>query len=163
MDLFRKYCGIIEDIQKNDKVHRIFIKDENDSPQHFEISTDSFTLDDLSIGDEVIAFTMAFRPEVMIYPPRHFTDIIIKKPENLFVKADYFDSNLISGDRTLRLNISDNTIVQDSTKNTTSAIGDTAMLVFYDISTRSIPAITNPKRVYILNTDLTAYKNHLFQ
>jgi hypothetical protein len=67
------------------------------------------------------------------------------------VKLDYFDSQLVSGDGTLKLNISPLTqIILDNGQAFTGNPLNRNLTVVYGPTTRSIPAQTTPYKIIVM-------------
>ena len=69
----------------------------------------------------------------------------------LQVKVDWFGWNLVSSDRSLKINPSAETVIM--TQNGLPYSGSLArknLIVFYSASTRSIPAQTTPEEIIVL-------------
>ena len=86
----------------------------------------------------------------MIYPPQ-FTASVIINGDFINIAVDRFDDDLISYDGLLMLSIGDETeiILQDG-ELFDCELAHRKMVVLYDISTRSIPAITTPSKIIVL-------------
>jgi hypothetical protein len=98
-------------------------------------------------------------PMLMIYPPQPEAvafSAVSDAPD--FVKLDRFDEELVSYDGMLALNIDENVriIMQDGAEfqlfgqSVQDALANRAMMVFYSVTTRSIPAQTTPELVVVL-------------
>jgi len=90
----------------------------------------------------------------MIYPPQYKAEVITVDKQEKNVKVDLFDSELISADKSLKLNIFDSTeIVLENGQKFEGDIANRKLVVIYDKSTRSIPAQTTPVKVIVLNEE----------
>jgi hypothetical protein len=89
---------------------------------------------------------------IMIYPPQYEAKVILVMNQVFNIKVDHFDKDLVSADGTLKLNISKETevILENGTK-FTGDLSNRKLVVFYDISTKSIPAQTSPLKVVVLS------------
>lgn len=118
-------------------------------------SGDYLTADQLTEGMEVSVIYGANSPMGMSMPPflGQVTAVVANADKGNFVVGS-FDENLLSEKDKLVLNISEDTEIQSSlgTKKVFKAddIKGKDALVFFDITTRSIPAQTNPSFVLIL-------------
>jgi len=113
-------------------------------------------LDDLELaeGAAVTAFILTNRPMTMQYPPHYYVSILEATPEEgiPFVKADIFDAELVSQDGWLKLNIGEDTVITDlQGEPFTGELGGKQLLVFYAVATRSIPALTTPERILVID------------
>lgn len=118
------------------------------------LSNDTYRINDekISIGSVITGYYEAKAMIMMIYPPRYYAEVIMVTNKEQNRKVDYFDKELISADRTLKLNISKETEI--ILKDGTTFQGELAyrrLLVFYDITTKSIPAQTTPSKVVVLS------------
>jgi len=104
----------------------------------------------VNVGDLVTGYYDGNAPAPLIYPPQFPALIIVKEHSDMSVKVDFFNSELVSGDGQLRLNLSPSTPVilrnwQPFTHNPTNH----NLIVIYGVSTRSIPAQTTPFAVIV--------------
>ncbi|HWK22144.1 hypothetical protein [Bacillus sp. J37] len=120
---------------------------------NFDISPTTYFLDHVmvSIGDRVTGFYDVNVPVILIYPPQYQALIIAKDSPYQNVKVDYFDSQLVSSDGQLQLNISNYTPIllpndQLFTLNPTNR----NLLVVYGPTTMSIPAQTTPYKLIVM-------------
>lgn len=106
----------------------------------------------ISVGTEVTGYFPANAPVPLIYPPQYLITVIVPEPASENIKVDYFDYNLVSLDGMLKLNIEDNTrIVMQDGSSYRGILGNQLLVVYYGASTRSIPAITTPTKIVVLN------------
>jgi hypothetical protein len=103
------------------------------------------------IGDRVTGFYDANAPAPAIYPPQLQAIVMAKVTPNQNVKADYFDSQLISRDGSLKLNIGPFTqIVLENGQAFSGNPANRDLVVVYGPTTRSIPAQTTPYKIVVL-------------
>lgn len=130
------------------------VKDENDQEATFFVTEDTYfaTESEYKVGDELIGFYEANAPMLMIYPPRYNLEVVaVKTEDSLNIKADRFDEDLVSYDNSLKLNVSDETeIVLENGDSFDGELANRALVVYYDVSTRSIPAQTIPQKIVVL-------------
>ena len=118
--------------------------------------------DIILIGEELeqgseIAFLLRSSDYVQLsYPRVHNNPIIINTPHvNIF--ADYFyeeEHGLVSASNRLIINVNDETVVEDYTgASFAGSLSGERLIVFYDISTRSMPPIASPSRIIVLPSD----------
>ena len=84
------------------------------------------------------------------FPPRYQPLAVIYNDGNYNVKLDYFDEELVSSDGELKIHVGPGT--QISGTNGQPFLGDLSkktLLVFYGMSTRSIPAQTTPEKIVV--------------
>lgn len=105
----------------------------------------------ISIGDPVIGYFDANAPALMIYPPQYQAVVMAKLSQNQNIKVDYFDSQLLSSDGTLKLIISPFTlIIQENGQLFTANPSNHNLIIEYGASTRSIPAQTVPYKIIVM-------------
>ena len=107
---------------------------------------------DIKAGDEVKIFYELPLFMTAIHPAQMPASVIVNTKGVLAVHFDAFDKDLISSDNYLKLNISNETIIIDTNGNTVSAdkIANKKLIVFYSVSTRSIPAQTTPEKIIVV-------------
>ncbi|MCL2842679.1 MAG: hypothetical protein FWE28_04330 [Oscillospiraceae bacterium] len=108
---------------------------------------------ELEVGAEVTGFYDTSLLTAMIYPPQLGAVALTDRDHGVMV--DRFDEALVSYDGTLQINLGEDTVIllQDGTafyEPSAETLAHRAMVVVYDISTRSIPAQTTPETVIVL-------------
>ena len=104
-------------------------------------------------GDRVTGFYNANAPAPLIYPPQYQAVVMARVAQNQNVKVDFFNSQLVSSDGTLRLNIGPFTqIIQENGQAFTGSPANRNLAVVYGAATMSIPAQTVPYRIIVLCT-----------
>lgn len=104
----------------------------------------------VSVGDKITAYYDGNAPVPMIFPPEYLALVVAKDNPYQSVKTDYFDSQLVSSDGQLKLNIANNTpIVLANGQPFNGDIRGRNLIVIYSVSTRSIPAQTTPDKVIV--------------
>ena len=114
-------------------------------------------LDKIEKGQKIRGFYRKDMPMILIYPPVINPEFIMISSEDTknFVKHSYFDESLTSIDNNLELNISDSSVLIDKHGKSVDIekLKNKDLVVVYDVSTKSIPAQTNPKQVIMLEKD----------
>lgn len=134
----------------------------------YDSQGNKLSLSDLKKGDLITVYTGIYTPTPMIMPPQFQAEIIIienasaEKP--CFTWADTFimdgEGMLTGAGETLTLTIDDSVNVVDrDDAETKVALENMDLLVFYDSSTRSIPAQTTPLKVVVLGSNEQALEN----
>ncbi|RDW15165.1 hypothetical protein CWR48_19225 [Oceanobacillus arenosus] len=126
---------------------------EDGSIVNFVISPTTYFLDHVivSVGDRVTGFYDVNVPVILIYPPQYQALIIVKENDYQSVKVDYFNSQLVSSDGQLQLNISSYTpILLQNDQPFTLNPANRNLLVVYGTATFSIPAQTTPYKIIAL-------------
>ncbi|HYH02362.1 MAG TPA: hypothetical protein VEC37_04630 [Bacillota bacterium] len=136
--------GCIKSMTVEDNAERIV---------NFIVTPDTYFVEHQMVteGDHVTGFYDASLPVPAIYPPQLQAIAMAKVTPCYDVKLDYFDSQLVSSDGTLKLNISPTT--QIKLENGQRFPGNPAnrnLLVIYGPTTRSIPAQTTPYQIIVM-------------
>ena len=101
--------------------------------------------------DLVIGFYDANAPAPLIYPPRFQAVVMAKVKRGQNVKVDYFDSQLLSSDSMLKLNISPATqMLLENDQAFTKNPANRNLIVVYGATTMSIPAQTTPYKIIVM-------------
>ncbi|WP_082232106.1 hypothetical protein [Halobacillus massiliensis] len=119
---------------------------------HFIVSPATYFIDHAMIltGDRVTGYYDGNAPVPLIYPPQYQALIMAKVSPYQNVTVDYFDSQLVSRDGQLQLNLSPSTqLLLTNGQAFTSNPANRNLIVIYGPSTKSIPAQTTPYRVII--------------
>lgn len=131
----------------------ISVEDSKGNTVNFVVSPMTYFVDKvvIKVGDSVIGFYDANAPVPLIYPPQYRAVVMAKVRPYSNVKADYFDSQLVSSDGTLKLNISKQThIVLENGQPFTGNIENRELIVVYGVTTKSIPAQTTPYKIIVM-------------
>ncbi len=105
----------------------------------------------MTTGDLATGFYDAGAPAPYIYPPQLQAIVMAKITPSQNVKVDYFNSQLISRDGSLKLNITQFTpIVLENGQIFTGNPANRDLVVVYGPATRSIPAQTTPYQIVVL-------------
>ncbi|MEY8320934.1 hypothetical protein AAK894_07605 [Lachnospiraceae bacterium 46-61] len=148
--------GIVTNISNlnDDGCTKLFeVRDQNGRITNFVITPSTYFINQANIarGMSITVFYDADAPAVLIYPPRLQAVVVASNNLNKNVKVDYFDSNLLSQDKALQLNIDENTeVILENGQTFTGNLGNHYLIVIYTNSTRSIPAQTTPEKVIVL-------------
>lgn len=105
----------------------------------------------VGIGDQVTGYYDADAPVPMIYPPQYRALVMVKETGSQMVKVDFFNSQLISSDGMLKLNLSPGIpILLENGQMFTKSPANRNLIVVYGPATFSIPAQTTPYRIIVL-------------
>ncbi|MED4074004.1 hypothetical protein [Priestia endophytica] len=105
----------------------------------------------VSVGDYITGYYDGDAPVPLIYPPQYQALVIVKESTSQNVKVDYFNSQLVSSDGQLQINIAPYTQILLTNGQFFSRIPvNRDLIVFYGASTKSIPAQTTPYRIIVL-------------
>ena len=120
---------------------------------NFVVSPTTYFVDHVmvTVGDRVTGYYDGDAPTLLIYPPQYQALVMVKDNPNQNVKVDYFNSQLVSSDGQLHLNISPYTrIVLTNGQLFTRNPANRDLIVIYGPATQSIPAQTTPYRIIVL-------------
>lgn len=87
-------------------------------------------------------------PMQLIFPPRYQAQLIAVLNREEQVLLSYFDVNLVASGQKLSLNIGRNTrITTLNGQNFRCELADKELLVYYTVTTKSIPPRTTPRKI----------------
>ena len=160
---FMKFSGVIKEITNDKDQLALRVETQEDEP-----ITTIFTLDknvlffngtnaetvkreSFQVGQKIDAFYDKNKPMLLIYPARITPDLLVahEKEKLNFVKVAKFDQDLTSLDRELQLNISKETEIRNEKGEvlTQEDLEGKELVVFYNSSTKSVPAQTVPTKI----------------
>lgn len=147
-------------------------KDDQNNTVNLKITDDTLVYDnlgnkkalsDLTDGSKITVFTGSYEPTPLILPVQYTANIIIingDKEGN--VNADTYladEEGYTNAANTLNIATADDTkIVDKNEKEYKGDINKNDLIVFYDVSTKSIPAQTTPTKVVVLGENEIALK-----
>lgn len=149
----------VEMIYKDNEEHctqyyDLSIQTQNKEEVHFILSGYTLFVDCFyyEVGMKVVGFFDTGMPMPLIYPPRYQIRVIALDLPGRMVKADFFDCFLVSLDKQLQLEITNNTYIINETLGIPYCenISNKYLTVLYSKSTRSIPALTQPNVIIVL-------------
>lgn len=161
MALYTPVVGIITNIeyltanagQTGDCTLLFTLEGENPAgPFQVQLPANAYVLNmhPFQIGDRATFFYDANAPMILIYPPRYTAVAGAYTPHGTSAMLDVFQNNLLNSDNTLMLNMAWNTPL--TLANGQPFSGNPAghlLLVYYSMTTRSIPAQTTPEQVVV--------------
>lgn len=102
-------------------------------------------------GMRVAAFYDQSVPVPMIFPPQYHAVIVAVLGKNEQIMLNYFDGDLVAKDHSLQLNQARSTEIQTiNGQNFFCDIGNRTLLVYYTVTTRSIPPQTTPRKIVVM-------------
>ncbi|MCI9081279.1 MAG: hypothetical protein HFI70_02955 [Lachnospiraceae bacterium] len=105
----------------------------------------------LRSGMPVAAFYDSSLPVPLIYPPQFQAEIITPLHNDETVMLKFFRRNLTASDNSLRLNLARSTrILTLNGQRYSCPPGGNFLLVYYSVTTRSIPPQTTPRKIIVL-------------
>ncbi|WP_413305459.1 hypothetical protein AA0X95_03605 [Bacillus sp. 1P10SD] len=120
---------------------------------NFVVSPTTYFVDHamVKVGDRVTGYYDGNAPVPLIYPPQYRALVMVKDSPYQNVKVSYFDSQLVSSDGQLRLNLSPYTqMVLTNGQLFSKSPANRDLIVIYGPATKSIPAQTTPYRIIVL-------------
>lgn len=156
---FIKITGTIENVEVRDNATYYTTK-EGENTNVFVVNKDTLIFDNtgkevkLQKGDKVTAYNYANKPMLMIYPPQYNPEVVILETEVMgSVAVGTFDKDLLNEEYSLKLNVGEETDVSSASGKevTVADLPEQNLLVFYTITTMSIPAQTPPSKVIVLD------------
>lgn len=118
---------------------------------------------DIEKGADITVFTNSYSPAPLIMPPQYQANVIIINDDEQIGSVDV-DTYLADGERlinaanSLVLNIGETTEIVDKEGKAVKAdeLKNKDLVVFYTITTRSIPAQTPPEKIVVIGENETA-------
>jgi hypothetical protein len=120
---------------------------------NFVVSPTTYFVDHVmvTVGDRVTGYYDGDAPTLLIYPPQYQALVMVKDSPDQNVKVDYFNSQLVSSDGQLQLNLSPFTkVLLTNGQSFSSNPAKRDLIVIYRPATKSIPAQTTPYRIIVL-------------
>lgn len=125
----------------------------NDGIVNFIVDPQTKVIDDrqLRVGMRVAAFYDSSLPVPLIFPPQYRAQLVTALGRNEQIMLNFFDRNLTAEDNSLQLNIAGNTMTRTANgQEYRCNLANQTLLVYYTMTTRSIPPQTTPSRVIVL-------------
>lgn len=163
---FNSVSGTVKEIRKSETekdVTYLLLENDKGSEAYLILNKDTFFINDeeIYIGSQVTGYYDADAMMIMIYPPQYVALVVFVSNNEQNIKVDLFDSDLVSADNMLKLNISKDTRVElKDGKAFTGDLANRKLAVFYHASTRSIPAQTSPDKVVVLSDPIIPDKDN---
>ena len=153
---YRDYVPIIGTIisisRGNDCCSQMMTLRTEDGIANFVVSPQTQVIDSrqLRAGMHVAAFYDSSLPMPLIFPPQYRAQIVTTIGRNEQVMLRYFDRNLLASDDSLQLNIAGNTVIRTANGQSFHCNpAERTLLVYYTVTTRSIPPQTTPSRILV--------------
>lgn len=119
---------------------------------NFVLSPGTYVTDNtpLRTGMRVTAFYDANLPVPLIYPPQYQAAFISRTEPGESIMVAYFNEQLLSEETPLKLNTDSSTrITTANGQRYTCSLGNNLLMVYYSVTTRSIPPQTTPERIIV--------------
>ena len=129
------------------------IEDMDGNTVNFVISPATYVVDyeTLSVGMMCTFWYRMDAPVPLIYPPQYQAVVVSQEKNGRRIDVSFYNSALVNEEQSLQLNLDGSVDVR--TTNNQYYQGNPAnhnLVVFYDNTTRSIPAQTTPKKIVVL-------------
>jgi hypothetical protein len=162
---FMSATGIIQEIEKEEAGIRVTIENEDEMITILRLNDDSLLFNsgtakslklvDLKKGATVEAYYDKNKPMILIYPTTVTPEMVIANDEEVYgeVKVSLFDKEFLSLDGELKLNIGEDTALfnQQGTAIEQKELNGKELMVFYSITTKSLPPQTPPTKIIALD------------
>jgi hypothetical protein len=156
---FGTFTGIVQEIQphgSDENMELVLLENEEGAIANLVITETTYFIgeDQIGVGQKVTGYYVADAPMLMIYPPQYPAKVVIIGDQDSQMKIDRFNDEFVSDDNMLKLNdLSETEIVDEQGVPFTKILSGRQLIVFYDASTKSIPAQTNPRKIIVLNRE----------
>jgi hypothetical protein len=120
---------------------------------NFVVSPETYFVDHVMVrvGDNVTGYYDGNAPVPMIFPPQFRAIVMVRNTPYQNVKLDYFNSELVSSDNYLKLNIAPYTqIVMENGQAFSMNPANRNLIVIYGATTKSIPSQTTPYKIIVM-------------
>lgn len=124
----------------------------SDGIVNFVVSNETDIIDCIRLrpGIHITAFYNPNTPVPLIFPPQYRAIVVVQTSAEDQVMLQYFNQNLLAVDRSLQLNINNQTsIVTTNGQRYECNPGGNTLLVIYRTTTRSLPPQTTPRRIIV--------------
>ncbi len=151
---FEKVTGTILEISQEESccTWRITLRINRDLV-HVIVTGETWVVDNVRLrrGMRVAVFYDASLPTPAVFPPQYRAEIVTALRRDQNVTLNYFDENLTAEDNSLQLNVSGMTnIVTSNGQRYLCSPANTELLVYYTVTTFSIPPQTSPQKIIVL-------------
>jgi len=130
----------------------VSVENETGALVNFVVSPNTYFVDHVmvAVGDQVTGYYDGNAPVPLIYPPQYRALVMVKENPYQNVKVDFFNSQFVSSDGLLKLNISPFTsIILKNGQSFTKNPANRNLIVIYGAATKSIPAQTTPNKLIV--------------
>lgn len=165
---FMKSTGVIKDIETKDGIVTLTVESEEKEPQitNFKLNDETLLFNSgttkavekvtFQKGQRIDAYYDKNKPMIMIYPAQIYPELVIVHDEAKMgsVKVSKFDDEFLSLDNELKLNIGEETLLvnEKGVELEQADLKGKELVVFYTITTMSIPAQTPPTKIIAIDS-----------
>lgn len=167
---FNSFTGTVKEVRDFEGVRKgskyVLVEDSEGKVANIIVSKGTYVVNNekIDVGAVITGFYDANKPMLMIYPPQYNAEVVAVSKKEQNIKVDRFDKDLVSFDKTLKLNISEDTeVILENGKPFKGELKNRKLVVIYGPSTRSIPAQTTPTKIIVLFEKAVAPIQHLPQ
>ncbi len=131
----------------------ISVENENGTLVNFVVTKATYFVDHVMVtpGNMVTGFYDANAAVPLIFPPQFRAIVMARDTHYQNVKVDYFNSQFVSSDNSLKLNIAPHTqIVLENGQAFNNNPANRNLIVIYGATTKSIPAQTTPYKIIVI-------------
>lgn len=130
----------------------VTVEDSKGDITNFAMSKDTYVVDfeTLAIGMDCTFWYPFDAPAPLIFPPRYSAAVAAVNKDGRNIKVDCFDDNFVSAGRDLQIHIEGVEVLTTNNQVYYGCPAGRNLVVFYENTTRSIPAQTTPDRVIVL-------------
>ena len=125
----------------------------NSGVSNFIVSPSTYVIQEVRLraGMLVTAFYDSNLAIPLVYPPEYQAVIIGRKNANETIYAGWFDEDLLAVDQSLKLNVEPSTQIMTSNgQRFNCSLEGQLLIVYYSVSTMSIPPQTTPRRIIVV-------------
>lgn len=129
------------------------VEGEDGSRNNFVISSGTFVVDFVTLqrGMRVTFWYRTDLPMILIYPPQYRAAVAALQDDRRSIDVAAYNNRLVNDTGTLQLNLGRSVNVRTTNNQVyLGSPGGKDLVVIYDVSTRSIPAQTTPREVFVL-------------
>jgi len=147
--------GIIQEIHRlleDDCCNHMVTLETGDGVVNFTVKFDTYVINEVRLkeGMAVTAFYDATMPIPLIYPPQYQAIIVGQRNQDESIIATYLNPDMTASDNSIKINIGPDTeIVATNGQPYTCGITNRFILVYYSVTTRSIPPGTTPRKIIV--------------
>jgi hypothetical protein len=161
MAVFQSFTGVItliadfngKNIIKSGCIKLMSVEDRAGKLINFVVTPTTYFVNHVMMTEEdpATGFYDAAAPAPLIYPPQLRAIVMAKATPKQNVTVAFFNSQLVSGDGRLKLNISPTTQIRLTNGQRFSGTpANRELIVVYGATTRSIPAQTTPDQIIVM-------------
>ena len=146
--------GIVQDIRalEDDCCMHMMTLETDSGVVNFTIEFDTYVINEVKLteGMPVTAFYDATMPVPLIYPPQYQAIIIGQRNPEESIIVTSLSPDMTATDNSIKINIGPDTeIVATNGQPYTCGLIDRFIIVYYSVTTRSIPPQTTPRKIIV--------------